>query len=130
MRSAKVPAPNRRSVIFTREVFDAIPIWVALGAQPKDIAEILGTTENSLRVRCSKAKISLADMSLFNRRVAVLSDDHLLALRREAMRRGVTMPRLIVAIIENLVERDAFSEVLGGYGPKVRQGTQCVVQSS
>lgn len=95
--------------VFTREVFDAIPAWVEMGARPEDIAAALGVTVGTLQVRCSQVRISL--------RPAVGGAHRLPqsvwgALQRAADRRNWTVPRLVSEVLVGVAERNLFAEVL------------------
>ena len=48
-----------RPVIFTRAVIRQIAPWVSDGARPAEIAQRIGCTVGTLRVRCSQLGISL-----------------------------------------------------------------------
>ena len=100
-----------RHKIFTREVFAAIPLWIELGASPGDVAAALGTTENSLRVMCSRHKVSLRPAGGFLR--SVLAAEHWSVMRREAARRGLTVPQLVGDVMLAVIEDKLFVAVLG-----------------
>lgn len=111
MRSSKSPRGRPRgSSTFPPGVLEAIPKWVEMGASAGDIAAALGTTENSLRVKCSLAGISLAA-----RRPVVggnLDAKVWAALQRAADRHGKTVPLIIAEILSGVVERGLLPGVL------------------
>lgn len=116
---------GRRSLIFTREVLDAIPVWIEMGARPDDIAAAVGATVGSLQVRCSQAGISLAPPAI---RSDVIKPHHWTGLQRAAMRRGTSVPRLMAEIIVGVVEYDLFAAVLGDNDDEDAAGPQCAAR--
>lgn len=118
--SRKGRIARRRPRVFTSEVFAAIPAWVEMGARPEHIAAALGVSVTNLRVRCSRARISLAA-----RRPALsggLPPPVWAALQRAADRRGCTIPRLISDVLVGVAQRGLFSEVLDGDPQSDRSG--------
>lgn len=110
----KKPLKRGGPRIFTREVLAAIPMWVEMGARPKDIAAALGTTVPSLAARCSQLRISLAAV-----RPAIsggFPPEVWSALQRAADQRSKSVPRLISDIVASVAERNLFSEVLDDRG--------------
>lgn len=121
----KRPYHRRGPLIFTREVFDAIPGWVEMGARPEDIAAAIGTTVGSLKVKCSHAGISLASI-----RPAVGGGLHprvWAALRREADQRGMTTQRLMTEIVASVATHNLFAGVLGDYDAP-EEGPECAAR--
>lgn len=102
---------HRTPFIFTQEILNSIPVWVEMGARPSEIAAAIGSTVGTLQVVCSKAGISLSAAAAmkkhFKRDWPVL--------QREAVRRGISVPRLTTEIITAVVESDLFAAVLGDY---------------
>lgn len=106
-------AGGYRPLRFTREVLETIPIWVELGARPAEIAAALGTTTNSLYVKCSGLGISLtATGPALGRYMQVVE---WATVQREADRRGVSVPQLMAQVIVTVAERNLFSSVLGDF---------------
>lgn len=115
-----------RALIFTREVYDAIPVWVEMGASKEDIAAALGATVGSLQVKCSHARISLAA-----RRPSIgggLPPRVWATLQREADRRDKTIPRLMAEIVANVAEHNLFAAVLGDFDDR-EEPLRCAEQS-
>lgn len=125
MSSSKRPR-RRRLLVFTREVFEVIPVWVEMGARPEEIAAALGVTVGTLQVKCSQAHISLAAVRPSIR--GGLHSSHWAAIQREADRRGVSVPRLMSEIVMSVAENDLFAAVLEDYDELEVVG--CVARSS
>lgn len=111
--SAATTGARRRpwKVVFTEDVLAAIPEWVGLGADRREIAEILGTTVGSLQATCSVEGISLdsgAGLTLERG----LASSKWMRLRREALSRGVSVPQLVVSLVEAVIDDDMFDAVL------------------
>jgi hypothetical protein len=96
---------------FTREVLEAIPVWLEMGAGVADIAAALNTTEGSLRVTCCRYKISLRTTGAALR--SELPVEHWRAVQREAARRGVPTWQLVADVLSRVAEGGMFSEILG-----------------
>lgn len=105
-----IASPATRRRVFTREVLDAIPLWVELGATGADIAAALGTTEGSLYVACSAYKISLRPSS--SKLSKALTPAQWSAVQREAARRGVPVWELVAAIVAAVADDNLFAAVL------------------
>lgn len=108
----RLPATKRegRTPLFTRDVLQAIPLWLEMGASVPEIVEALGTTEGSLRVTCSKYGISLrAPASLLRR---ALSPEQMRVLQHEAARRGVPVWQLMADVVAAVANSRRFSEIL------------------
>lgn len=104
---------RRRKSVFTGDVLLAIPRWVAMGADRRLIADVLGTTVPSLQVTCNRHGISLKtpeDSTPTLRRV--LGVQSYSALDAEAERRGVSAARLLSVIVSVIVQDNLFDAVL------------------
>lgn len=104
---------HRPQLIFTREVFEAIPVWVEMGARPEEIAAAIGATVGTLKVRCSQANISLAAIRPSIR--GGLLPRHWAAVQREADYRRMTVPKLMAEVIMGVAENNLFAAVLGDW---------------
>lgn len=112
--TVEVPEPARRGgrpPKFTREILGVIPVWVELGATAPDIADALGTTENSLRATCSKYNISLRPAHAVFR--GALSSAQWVVIQQEAARRGMSVWELTAAVVSAVANDNLFSAVLG-----------------
>lgn len=103
---------GRPRLRFTREVLGMIPVWVELGARATDIAEALGTTENSLRVTCSQYNISLHPTHTKLR--GALSSPQWGVIQGEAVRRGISVWELVTLVVSSVADNNLFSAVLDG----------------
>jgi hypothetical protein len=111
MPAAGAARPDWLVKRFPPDVLAIIPVWLSLGATREDIAEILGTTVNSLKVSCSKAGISMRAYDI--RRY--LHSKQWAKLQVEARRRELPTSQLVAAIVEGVVKYNLFSAVLGDY---------------
>ena len=108
--------------IFNSDVLEAIPKWVASGATSEDIAAVLGTTANSLRVMCSRNGVSLRPQgattppSVYAHMRRALSIEAWLELCLEAKRRGVPPVHLAFTILEHVSADNLFSAVMDDAG--------------
>jgi hypothetical protein len=113
MEVAKKPRTGRPRTVFTDEVLETIPLWIANGADRADIAFALGTTPASLSDACNKRGISLRPVDFGIRRG--LGRARWVALRREAERRRISVPQLLADIAIAVVDENLFAGVLGDY---------------
>lgn len=111
MRSSSKRRVRRSNLC--REELDAIPLWVELGARPQDVADALGVGVNSLYNLCARNKISLRPSGGYL--AAALSQKQWEALRVEAVRRGMSVPKLVVLLIGGVSEHGLFAAVLKDY---------------
>lgn len=100
----------RRSAL-SRDELGVIPLWLELGARAPEIAEALGTTQNSLAVICSRHGISLRAAGTSG----AVEPRHWAALQREAARRGIPAWRLVAQILRAVADYELFAAVLGDY---------------
>lgn len=84
----------------------AIPGWVRQGVEPREIAEVLGTTVPSLHHACSKRGVSLNPLayaggvgSLAASLRRELGGDAWNELRREAQARSIPVAQLAVDVL-------------------------------
>lgn len=99
-----------RPPLFTREVLEAIPVWLEMGATVPEIAAALDTTERSLRTTCSAYNISLRTTSTTLRGRLTHQQWH--AIQHEATRRGVVVWQLVADIVGRVAEDNLFAMVL------------------
>jgi hypothetical protein len=130
-----------RPVLFTRAVAGKIAPWVQEGARPADIAQRIGCTVGTLRVRCSQLGISLKRRdSRSPRRNHALAPVHTTSTRSamacfpvtlnqpildqfegSARARGLSSAALAQALLEVIVQDDLFEAVLDeGFPPPQR----------
>ena len=101
---------DRPRSVFTDEVLQSIPLWLDLGADRYDIADILGTTPNSLAVTCSREGIPLRPSGIGIRRG--LGRERWAKLREEAAQRGISVAQLTVDIVATVVDDNLYHAVL------------------
>ena len=113
---------GKRNKLFTEEVFLSIPVWLAAGASKEDIAESLGTTVGSLEVMCSARGTSLNTRAYKN--VGIPSPELNMVLRKqlkaeawvslcaEARRRKMSGGRLVISLLEYIINDNLFVAVL------------------
>lgn len=100
-------------LVFTDDVLRAIPEWVALGADKREIAAVIGTTVGSLEVTCSREGISLSGGAISPKTLREgLSDAHRRVLLAAAEQRGVPVVQLILRIIETVASDNLVDSVL------------------
>lgn len=109
----KKPRAGRPRTVFTDEVLETIPLWIANGADRAEIAEALGTTAASLSDACNKRGISLRPLDFGIRRG--LGRARWLILRKEAERRKTSVSQLLINLATAVVEEGLFAAVLGDY---------------
>ena len=119
--------PNQK---LTNESYALIPTLIAEGKRRKEIAAMFGVTVGTLQVQCCKHGISLwgRDRAQQTRKKKAeqaaisFADDHLpkiaassqlAALRLQAKSRGVTEIGLMTRLVEKVVERKLYDELLG-----------------
>jgi hypothetical protein len=98
--------------IFTPQAFEQISNLVAQGVRAAEIAERIGCTLNSLRVKCSQQGICLrrrsrdASQCKPQERLTInLAGDIAVLFHQQAWKRGVSAPRFAAALLE-LILRD------------------------
>lgn len=99
--------------MFTDEVLSAIPRWVALGADPQEIAEVIGTTVGSLKVTCSREGIPLSGGAISPKTLkGNLTDGQRRKLREAADLRAIPVVQLVLNIITAVVDDSMIDSVL------------------
>ncbi len=114
----------------TEEMYATIPSLIAEGKSRNQIAELFGVKVMSLQVMCSRRNISLwgRDRAQHTRKkksenaaISFVDDclpkiaaaEQLVALRQQARMRGVTEIGLMTRLVEKVVERKLYDELLG-----------------
>jgi hypothetical protein len=102
--------------MFTGAVTDNIARWVRDGASAADIAERIGCTVGSLRVRCSQLGISLRHPDRRARRQVslqvTLNQGIMDQFRRSARSRGLPSAALAKAIFEIIIQDNLYDAIL------------------
>jgi membrane-bound lytic murein transglycosylase B len=132
-----------RPVLFTRTAAEKIAPWVQEGARPADIAQRIGCTVSTLRVRCSQMGISLkrpeprssrrnqamsAPMHRTSTRPVVacfpvkLNQPFLDQFERSARARGLSSAALAQALLEVIVQDGLYEAVLDERSTKPQRG--------
>ena len=121
-----------RKKVVTAQVISQIESWVDAGLSPKAIAEKIGCTVGTLKVRCSQHRISLRRKTLFRRdeqtaarsskqmidpeeaeRLALCVPQPILCgLRRQAALKGISEVALAEMLLKAIVEDDLYEAVL------------------
>jgi hypothetical protein len=133
-----------RPVVFTRAITRQIAPWVRDGASATEIAERIGCTVGSLRVRCSQLGISLkrprprsspcsqassTPAHVTGTRPAMVcfqvmpSQPFLEQFEGSAKARGFSSAALAQALLEVIVQDDLYEAVLDEASPAPRSGT-------
>jgi hypothetical protein len=111
-----------RNKLFTESVLAQIAQWTECGLRPVEIAEKIGCTIGTLRVRCSHYGISLRQPSRSRRAgrigpapadlVLRLSDDTRAGIQGRARLLGLSDAELVSVLIETIDRHDLYSAVL------------------
>ena len=115
-----------RTKLFTDSVLAQIARWAKRGVRPVEIAEKVGCTVGTLRVRCSHHGISLRQPSRSRRSrrngpiqdatptdiTVTLPDETRVGLRERAGLLGVPEAELVSVLIETIDGDDLYSAVL------------------
>jgi hypothetical protein len=114
-------SPPKRSRIFSPLVLREISTLVAQGLSAAEIAEKLGCSIGTLRVKCSQHGISLrrcdgsspiAERIPHARIVIQLGRTIAIGLQQKAQAQGTTGPRLAAALIEAIVHDHLYDAVI------------------
>jgi hypothetical protein len=119
-----------RPSIYTPDVVRAIPRWVEAGMTPQAIAERIGTTEGSLKTRCSQFKISLRPPNGRTGRLpkeikaalpqavlsVVLSELGMLQLKQRAALKGMGVGAFAGLLLETIANDGLYAAVLDDEG--------------
>ena len=105
--------------IFTPQVFARISSLVAQGVGAAEIADRIGCTLDSLRVKCSQQGISLRRRSRLalvgtpqGRLTIKLCDDTAVLLQQQATKQGISGPRFAAALLEAIVRDNLYDAVI------------------
>ena len=105
-----------RKRILTKEVLAGIPAMVARGQRAAEIAETLGCKLNTLKVRCSQARISLRPPGSARRprqqRSVKINKDALQMLKQRAVASGKTESAIARELLEIIARDNLFDAVL------------------
>jgi hypothetical protein len=112
----------RRARIFTPSVLSEISNLVAKGLSPAEIAEKIGCSLGTLRVKCSQHGISLrrrcndagpnSEGRPHARIVIQLSSGAAFRLQQKAQNQGTTGSRLAAAVLEAVVQDNLYDAVI------------------
>ena len=113
----------KRRVVFSDDILDKIPLWILDGWSHAQICKVVGCTENSLVVTCSKHRISLDRQAVLTRKLMPDRTHHKLplsrvrletldALNKRADRIGIELSALITLMLERIVEDGLLDAVL------------------
>lgn len=103
---------------FTPEILKAIPEWLASGATTADIADVLGTSINSLQVVCSRVGISLrrsggeCDPNVHSHLRRALSQKAWEGLCAEAKRREMPVVHMAFTMLEYAAIDNLYSAII------------------
>jgi hypothetical protein len=110
---------------FSPEVFSQIKELVARGLRAAEIAERIGCTLGSLRVKCSQKGISLRRWEVsrqihFSKRLMIsLPETVALNLQRQADKKGITQSDLARALLDAIARDNLYDAVIDrDGGPK------------
>jgi len=105
--------------IFTPQAFEQISALVAQGVGAAEIAQKVGCTLNSLRVKCSQQGICLRQRSRVSSKgkpqdhlTIRLPGDIAVLLHQQAWKRGVSAPRFAVALLEVILRDNLCNAVI------------------
>jgi hypothetical protein len=103
--------------IFTPKVFEQISNLVAQGVGAAEIAQKIGCTVNSLRVKCSQQGIGLrrrvpSEGKPQERLTVTLPGDIAVLLYQQAWKRGVSAPRFAAALLETILRDNLCDAVI------------------
>jgi hypothetical protein len=105
--------------IFTPQIFEQISNLVAQGVGAAEIAQKIGCTLNSLRVKCSQQGICLRRRSKVpsegkpqERLPIKLPGDIAVLLHQQAWERGVSAPRFAAALLETILRDNLCDAVI------------------
>ena len=112
--SRGVPMPGRRTK-FTPAVIEQIPCLVKEGKTPAEIAQLIGCTISSLRVRCSHLRISLRrdrPKDEVQRLVVLLPPNTVAELERRGELSGMSGSQLAADLLVAVVRDHLYKAVL------------------
>jgi len=102
--------------ILTKEVLAGIPAMVARGQRAAEIAEALGCKLNTLKVRCSRARVSLRPLGSIRRpreqRSIKINKTALQLLKERAAASGKTESAIARELLEIIARDNLFDAVL------------------
>jgi hypothetical protein len=102
--------------ILTKEVLAGIPAMVARGQRAAEIAEALGCKLNTLKVRCSRARVSLRPLGSIRRpreqRSIKINKTALQLLKERAAASGKTESAIASELLEIIARDNLFDAVL------------------
>jgi len=127
-RARRVPSPKRK--LFTPAVLQQVARWVASGQSAEEIAERIGCTPGTLKVRCSHEGISLrrhrpagevvGKPKRRRSRVSVQVPGSIFAvIEARAAPKGMTGAALATSLLAKIVTDDLFEAVLDDDAPSV-----------
>jgi hypothetical protein len=113
-----------RAKKLTASVLEGIPTFVEQGLSAPEIARKIGCTVGTLRVTCSRSKISLRRKDSAPKTRRVSSPDHATMtiqlpkitvglLRQQAIVKGIEATVLVAMLLEMIVQDGLFDAVLG-----------------
>lgn len=95
---------------YTPDVLRAIPVWLSMGLEPKEIARVLGSTISALQVVCSKNNISLRRAE--NGTLRGLSPHQKARLVEEALKRNKSVAEFVDILIKIIIDEDLFRSII------------------
>lgn len=95
---------------YTPDVLRAIPVWLSMGLEPKEIARVLGSTLSALQVICSKNNISLRRPG--NGALRGLSPHQKARLVEEAIKRNKSVAEFVDILIKLIIDEDLFRSII------------------
>jgi len=113
-----MPPPKRK--LFTPAVLEQVPRWVASGQTAQEISARIGCTPGTLRVRCSRAGISLrrhrrdpAPKSIRPQQMSVRLPRSIMSIiQTHAERKGITAEMLAASLLGKIAEDNLVDAVL------------------
>jgi len=114
----RMPPPKRK--LFTPAVLEQVSRWVASGQTAQEISARIGCTPGTLRVRCSRAGISLkqrrrdpAPKSTRPRQMSVRLPCSIMSIiQTHAERKGITAEMLAASLLGKIAEDNLVDAVL------------------
>jgi len=119
----RMPSPKRK--LFTPAVFEQVSGWVASGQTAAEISARIGCTPGTLRVRCSRAGISLRrrrcdpapkstrPQSTRPRRMSIRLPRWIISIiQTHAVRKGITAEMLAASLLGKIAEDNLVDAVL------------------
>jgi hypothetical protein len=110
--------PQKKTQLITPSVVSMIRPWRDEGLSPAEIAQKIGCTVGSLRVRCSQLKISLRrgaskrEVEARDPLLVMVSPSTIGHLQNRAALKGLSHARLAATLLDRIAQDDLYDAVL------------------